>query len=74
MRVWVDFGNSPHVALLGEVVDELWKQGDDVFLTARGTTLRRWVWPLKRWPDVVVMGGGARRVSRKGGRSWRSSS
>jgi predicted glycosyltransferase len=56
MRVWVDLGNSPHVALFGEVVDELRKQGDDVFLTARDHAQTVGL-ALERWSDVVVVGG-----------------
>jgi predicted glycosyltransferase len=56
MRVWVDLGNSPHVALFGEVVDELREQGHDVLLTARDHAQTVDL-ALTRWPDVVVIGG-----------------
>ncbi|MGI8480215.1 MAG: DUF354 domain-containing protein [Gaiellaceae bacterium] len=56
MRVWVDLGNSPHVALFGEVVDDLRRRGDDVFLTARDHAQTVGL-ALERWPDVVVVGG-----------------
>jgi uncharacterized protein len=56
VRVWVDLGNSPHVALFGEVVDELRQQGDDVFLTARDHAQTVGL-ALERWSDVVVIGG-----------------
>ena len=56
MQVWVDLGNSPHVALFGEVVDELREQGDDVFLTARDHAQTVGL-ALERWSDVVVVGG-----------------
>ena len=56
MRVWVDLGNSPHVALFGEVVDDLRQQGHDVFLTARDHAQTVGL-ALQRWPDVVVIGG-----------------
>src|SRR6476619_7211020 len=56
VRVWIDLGNSPHVALFGEVVDELRQQGDDVFLTARDHA-QTVALALERWSDVVVVGG-----------------
>jgi uncharacterized protein len=56
VRVWVDLGNSPHVALFGEVVDDLRQRGDDVFVTARDHA-QTVALALKRWPDVVVVGG-----------------
>ena len=56
MRVWIDLGNSPHVALFGEVVDELRQQGNDVFLTARDHAQTVGL-ALERWSDVVVVGG-----------------
>jgi len=56
MQVWVDLGNSPHVALFGEIVDDLRQQGDDVFLTARDHAQTVGL-ALERWSDVVVVGG-----------------
>jgi predicted glycosyltransferase len=56
VRVWVDLGNSPHVALFGEVVDDLRQRGDDVLLTARDHAQTVGL-ALERWPDVVVVGG-----------------
>ena len=56
MRVWVDLGNSPHVALFGEIVDDLRQRGDDVFLTARDHAQTVGL-ALERWSDVVVVGG-----------------
>jgi uncharacterized protein len=56
VQVWVDLGNSPHVPLFGEVVDELRQQGDDVFLTARDHA-QTVALALERWSDVVVIGG-----------------
>ena len=74
MRVWIDLGNSPHVALFGEVVDELRQQGDDVFLTARdhAQTVASGTGALvgcrgRRWSEPDKSG-------RKGSRYRRSSS
>ena len=55
MRVWVDLGNSPHVALFNEVVDDLRQRGDDVLLTARDHAQTVGL-ALERWTDVVVVG------------------
>jgi predicted glycosyltransferase len=66
VRVWVDLGNSPHVALFGEVVDELREQGDEIFLTARDHAQTVGL-ALERWPDVVVVGG--RSPTSRGGKA-----
>lgn len=56
IRVWVDLGNSPHVALFSKAVDDLRERCDDVFLTARDHAQTVDL-ALQRWPDVVVVGG-----------------
>jgi predicted glycosyltransferase len=58
MRIWVDLANSPHVALFGEIVEDLRRRGHDVFLTARDHAQTVGL-ALQRWPDVVVIGGGS---------------
>jgi predicted glycosyltransferase len=56
IRVWIDLGNSPHVALFAAVVRDLRERHDDVFLTARDHAQTVDL-ALQRWPDVVVVGG-----------------
>jgi predicted glycosyltransferase len=55
VRVWLDLANSPHVLLLGPIVERLRAEGDEVLLTARDhaqtVELAR-----ARWPDVEVIG------------------
>lgn len=63
IRIWIDLGNSPHVALFGEVVDHLRQRGDDIFLTARDHAQTVEL-AMERWPDIVVIGSGSPKALR----------
>jgi predicted glycosyltransferase len=55
VRVWVDLANSPHVLVLGPIIERLRGEGEQVLLTARDhaqtVELAR-----ARWPEVQILG------------------
>ena len=56
MRVWIDFANSPHIALLTPVITRLEREGHEVTLTARDHA--QTVELARRcWPQIRVLGG-----------------
>jgi hypothetical protein len=56
MRIWIDLANSPHVAVVGPVVERLAGEGHDVVLTARDHAQTAEL-ARSRWPSVLVVGG-----------------
>jgi predicted glycosyltransferase len=55
VRIWIDLANSPHVAVMGPIVDELEARGWTTVLTARDHAQTVDL-ALARWPGTAVIG------------------